>query len=80
MYTKREKEVIILLIEGKSNIEIAECLNVSIHTVKAHLEHIYAKNEICSEYKNGHRKGNARIDLIIKLAKTNSEFFQNIKQ
>lgn len=41
--TKREKEVLVFLIEGYSNREIAEELIISIHTVKAHIESIYRK-------------------------------------
>lgn len=41
--TKKEKEIIELIKEGKSNKEISEILNVSIATVKTHINHIYAK-------------------------------------
>lgn len=41
--TQREKEILILLKEGKSNPEIAKTLSISIHTVKAHIESIYRK-------------------------------------
>lgn len=39
----REKEVLQLLIQGKSNKEIEEELFISIHTVKAHIQNIYKK-------------------------------------
>lgn len=41
--TLRETEVLSLIIEGKSNPEIAEKLCISIHTVKAHIDSIYKK-------------------------------------
>ena len=41
--TEREKEVLELIIQGKSNPHIANELILSIHTVKAHLESIYKK-------------------------------------
>lgn len=41
--TQREKEILLLLKEGKSNPEIAKTLMISIHTVKAHIESIYRK-------------------------------------
>lgn len=44
--TKREKEVLVLIVNGKSNPEIAEALNISIHTVKAHIESIYRKFQV----------------------------------
>ena len=41
--TKRELEILELLIEGRSNREIAETLFISAHTVKSNLEAIYQK-------------------------------------
>ncbi len=41
--TKREIELLRLIIKGDSNHKIAEKLNISIHTVKAHIESIYRK-------------------------------------
>ena len=41
--TEREKEVLEIIIQGKSNPQIANELILSIHTVKAHLESIYKK-------------------------------------
>lgn len=41
--TDREKDILKLIINGKSNPEIAKALNISIHTVKAHTESIYRK-------------------------------------
>ena len=44
--TNREKDVCNLIIKGLSNKEIAEELYISVHTVKANLEHIYEKLKI----------------------------------
>ncbi len=41
--TKREEEILRLLVEGLSNQEMADALNISKHTVKAHTESIYRK-------------------------------------
>lgn len=45
-FTKRELEIINLLSEGMTNLEIANKLFISVHTVKASLENIYAKTGI----------------------------------
>ncbi len=39
----REREVLDLAGEGKSNKEIAQLLYISLNTVKSHLIHIYVK-------------------------------------
>ncbi len=39
----REREVIRLLVQGAANKEIAQALNISERTVKAHLTHIFGK-------------------------------------
>lgn len=44
--TRREKEVLKLLIEGKSNIEIANEMIVSINTAKAHVGNILSKMKV----------------------------------
>jgi DNA-binding NarL/FixJ family response regulator len=41
--TKREREVLALLAEGRSNRELAAAMYVTLATVKTHLAHIYAK-------------------------------------
>ena len=42
-FSPREKEVISLITEGKTNSEIAYILHISIHTVKSVIENIYLK-------------------------------------
>ena len=44
--TDRELQIAELIVQGFSNKEIAEKLFISIHTVKAILEHIYEKLNI----------------------------------
>jgi LuxR family maltose regulon positive regulatory protein len=41
--SRRELEVIPLLAEGLSNLEVARRLHISMDTVKVHLRHIYQK-------------------------------------
>jgi DNA-binding CsgD family transcriptional regulator len=41
--TRREQEILALVAEGKSNAEIAAELWIALGTVRAHLDHIYAK-------------------------------------
>ena len=41
--TLREQEVLRLVSQGKTNKEIAQALNVSIHTIKSHMRKILAK-------------------------------------
>lgn len=43
MLSPREREVLVLLAEGRSNREIATAMAVTVATVKTHLVHIYAK-------------------------------------
>lgn len=44
--TDREQRVMDLIIEGKSNNEIADELEVSVNTVKTHLRHVFRKLEV----------------------------------
>ena len=46
--TEREFEVLKLLIQGYSNPQIAEKLNITVHTVKAHISSIYEKTGVNS--------------------------------
>jgi len=54
--SKREKEVLQLVLQGKSNKQIALSLDISVSTVEFHLKNIYAKFQV-----------NSRIELILKL-------------
>lgn len=54
--SKREKEVLQLVLQGKSNKQIALLLDISVRTVEFHLKNIYAKFQVSS-----------RIELILKL-------------
>jgi DNA-binding CsgD family transcriptional regulator len=56
--SKREKEVVKLVLEGKSNKQIALSLGISVRTVEFHLKNIYAKFQVGS-----------RIELILNLGK-----------
>lgn len=44
--TAREKEVLSLLVEGHSNVELSRILDISINTVKSHVAHIFDKLEV----------------------------------
>jgi DNA-binding NarL/FixJ family response regulator len=46
MFTNRELEVIKLIDQGLSNIDIAERLNISIHTVKNHRKNVSKKANV----------------------------------
>ncbi len=41
--TCREDQVLRMVVEGKRNQEIGECLGISMRTVKTHLSNIYKK-------------------------------------
>ena len=41
--TLREKEVLKLICEGKTNVDIAKNLIISVNTAKAHVSNIYQK-------------------------------------
>ena len=57
--SKREKEVVELLLQGKSNKQIALALGISPSTVEFHLENVYAKLEMHS-----------RTEVILTLGKS----------
>ncbi len=44
----REKQIVDLLVRGRSSCEIAADLNISIETVKTHRKHIFAKYNVNS--------------------------------
>jgi DNA-binding CsgD family transcriptional regulator len=54
--SKREKEVVKLVLQGRSNKQIALSLEISVRTVEFHLKNIYSKFQVSS-----------RIELILKL-------------
>ena len=57
--TPREREVVKLLLQGKSNKLIALSLGISRRTVEFHLKNVYAKFQVSS-----------RVELILKLVNT----------
>ena len=64
--SKREKEVLKLVLQGKSNKQIALSLDISVRTVEFHLKNIYAKFQVSSRIelilKLGHATGAAKIE------------------
>jgi DNA-binding CsgD family transcriptional regulator len=58
-FSPREKEIIALLVEGKSNKQIAQELGIAQRTVEFHLSKIYAKLGVTS-----------RTEAALKLAET----------
>ena len=54
--SKREMEVLQLVLRGKSNKQIALSMGITVRTVEFHLKNIYAKFQVSS-----------RIELILKL-------------
>ncbi|OIN98049.1 MAG: hypothetical protein AUJ21_00020 [Anaerolineae bacterium CG1_02_58_13] len=62
LLSRREKEVVTLLLQGKSNKQIALSLGVSERTVEFHLKNIYAKLQV-----------NSRVELILQLGKATGD-------
>jgi DNA-binding CsgD family transcriptional regulator len=60
--SKREKEVVELLLQGKSNKQIALALDISNRTVEFHLKNVYAKLQVSS-----------RTEAILKLGKSTGD-------
>jgi DNA-binding CsgD family transcriptional regulator len=58
-FSKREKEVTGLLLEGKSNKQIALALGISASTVEYHLKNIYKKLQV-----------NSRTEAVLRLGKS----------
>ena len=54
--SKRERDVIKHVLEGKSNKEIAAALHITVRTVEFHLKNIYGKLQVAS-----------RVELVLKL-------------
>ena len=48
--TEREREIMLEVVQGKSNADIASALVISLATVKTHLHNIYAKTGVDSRY------------------------------
>ena len=59
LLSQREREVVNLLLKGKSNKQMALLLSVSESTIEFHLSNIYAKMHVGS-----------RIELVLELWKT----------
>jgi DNA-binding NarL/FixJ family response regulator len=67
--TKKEKKVLRLLMCGLQNVEIAKQLEISVHTVKAHIERIYYKLKVKNRVQAsvlGFLNGYKDMGLIIK--------------
>lgn len=69
LLSRRENEVLGLLLQGKSNKQIALSLGVSQHTVEFHLKNIYAKLQV-----------NSRIELILKLGEVAGVDDENLRK
>jgi DNA-binding CsgD family transcriptional regulator len=68
--SSREWEVLKLVLEGKSNKQIASSLGISKRTVEFHLRNIYTKIEV-----------NSRVELVLKLANaTGSVELEKLRQ
>jgi DNA-binding CsgD family transcriptional regulator len=59
LLSKREKDVLKLVLQGKSNKQIALALDITVRTVEFHLKNVYAKFQVSS-----------RIELVLKLGHT----------
>jgi DNA-binding CsgD family transcriptional regulator len=64
--SRREGDVVELLLQGMSNKQIALALGVSERTVEFHFNNIYTKLQVAS-----------RVELILKLGKTREGIFTN---
>ncbi|MEI7849931.1 MAG: response regulator transcription factor [Chloroflexota bacterium] len=58
-FSEREKEVMNLLLQGKSNKQIALMLGISTSTVEYHLKNIYKKLQV-----------NSRTEAVLRLGKS----------
>lgn len=66
-FSKREEEVVKLLLQGKSNKQIALTLGISDRTVEFHLKNIYMKLQVSS-----------RTEAILKLGKSTGSMFAGV--
>ena len=64
--SKRERNVVDLLLQGKSNKQIAITLDIAETTVEFHLRNVYAKLQVSS-----------RAEAILKLGKSTSFITEN---
>ena len=46
LLTEREKEIILLILEGKTKQEIADSFCLSVSTIKSNVENIYRKFDV----------------------------------
>lgn len=67
MLSPREKQVVDLLLLGRSNKQIALTLGVSVRTVEFHLKNIYIKMQVTS-----------RVELILRLGKSTEDIFHDL--
>jgi DNA-binding CsgD family transcriptional regulator len=67
LLSRREQDVISLLLQGKSNKQIASALGVSERTVEFHLTNIYAKSQVST-----------KIELILKIGKATGGFPEDL--
>jgi DNA-binding CsgD family transcriptional regulator len=67
MLSPREKQVVELVLQGKSNKQIAFSLGVSERTIEFHLKNIYIKMNVAS-----------RVELILKLGKPAGDVSANL--
>ena len=63
MFTKREKEVCDLILEGLTNKEMAKKLIVSVHTIKAHKEKIYTKLNVHNNVQAAIKYYNYKLNM-----------------
>ena len=54
-FSERELEVLKLLIEGKTNMEIGDSLCISVNTVKSHVKSIYKKCDVSNRVQLLHK-------------------------
>lgn len=67
--SKREKEVVDLLLQGKSNKQIALALGIAKSTVEFHLRNVYTKLQVSS-----------RTEAILKLGKSTGIIAENLRE
>lgn len=81
-FSEREKEVVALLLQGKSNKQIAFALGIAASTVEYHLKNIYRKLQVSSRTEAvlllGKSTGDYRIDRLGKsIVEINGEKAEN---